>query len=189
MYDVSSCRSTVRKVRRIGSCQQTSGLVSSGLRPCCSASECRAQPAPVAKSARLWKMHADWPSCSTTRVLRAPSSSFSIQSDFRTLPPGWNCQRSGPSWSTYAGDPLLVGLVGEVRAERAAAGVGGVGVDALAALAEDAVVARGEPGQVAAEHLVGVGRVDELDEGAGEDQIDFGHLTSLRIASRRRTGR
>src|SRR3954451_23523117 len=103
-YDVSSGRSTVRKLRRIGSCQQTSGLVSNGLRPCCSARECKAQPAPVAKSARLWKTQADCPSCSTTLVLRSPSSSFSIQSAFLTLPfvfPGWSCQSSGPSCATY----------------------------------------------------------------------------------------
>jgi hypothetical protein len=87
-----------------------------------------------------------------------------------------------------AGDPLLVVLVGEVGAEGAAADVGGVGVDAGAPLAEDAGVARREPGQVAAHHLRLVGRVDELDERAREHQIDFGHPPSLRAppgASRR----
>ena len=72
-------------------------------------------------------------------------------------------------------DPLLVVPVGEVGAEGAAADVGGVGVDALAPLAEDARVGRGQPRQVAAEHLGVVSGVGELDERAGEDQVDFGH--------------
>ena len=121
-------------------------------------------------------MHADWPSCSTTRVLRSPSSSFSIQSDFlHPLAVGLELPEVGAELLDVRRHPLLVGLVGEVGAQRAAAGVGCVGVDALAALAEDAVVARGQPGQVAAEHLVGVAGVGELDEGTGEDQIDLGH--------------
>src|SRR6478735_11284599 len=72
-------------------------------------------------------------------------------------------------------DPLLVVLVGEVRAERAAADIGSDGIDALAALAEDAHEAGRQPGEVAAQHLGLVGRVDELDVRAGEDQVDFGH--------------
>ncbi len=182
VYDVSSCRLMVRKVRRIGSCQQTSGFVSSGLRPCCSARECSAQPAPVGKSWRLWKMQADWPSCSTTFVLRSPSSSFSIQSDFLTFPPcacGWNCHRSGPSWSTYDETRFSSALSAKCAPSVQHPTSGDVGVDAVAALAEDARVARGQPGQVALEHLVSVARVDELDEGAREDQIDLRHRTSL----------
>ena len=71
---------------------------------------------------------------------------------------------------------LLVVLVGEVRAERAAADVGRVGIDALAALAEDAHVGRRQPGEVAAEDLLVVGRVGELDVGTGKDEVDFRHV-------------
>ena len=74
-----------------------------------------------------------------------------------------------------ARDPLAVVGVGEVRAQRAAADVRGVGVDPLAPAAEDAGPARRQPGQVGPDHLVGVGRVDELDPGAGEDEVHFGH--------------
>ena len=75
----TSCRpgsSTSRNVRRIGSCQQTSGLVSTKCRPSRSASPCRAQPSPPGKPGRLRKMQAP----STTAVLRSPSSSVSTQS-------------------------------------------------------------------------------------------------------------
>ena len=116
----------------------------------------------------------------TTRVLRSPSSSVSTQPLRLTLPR--LAEGVGPllpqrvvERSTQLRDALLVGLVGEVRAERAAAGVGGVGVDAGAALAEDARPARGQPGQVAAEDLLGVGRIGELDPETGEDGIDLGH--------------
>ena len=88
---------------------------------------------------------------STTRVLRSPSSSVSAQ---RRRPFLWYCQSSAVSWSTQLGDALLVVVVGEVRAERAAAVVGPVGVDALAAAPEDAGPARRQPGQVAAEDLL-----------------------------------
>ena len=81
------------------------------------------------------------------------------------------------------GNALLVVLVGEVGAERATAHVRGVLVDALAALAEDALVAGGEPGQVAAHHLRVVVGVGELDVGARKDQVDLGHLASV-VASR-----
>ncbi len=77
-------------------------------------------------------------------------------------------------------DPLAVLLVGEVRAEGAAAGVGRLLVDAGAALAEDARVVGREPREVAAEHLRLVGRIDELDEGAGKDEVDFRHDATLR---------
>jgi hypothetical protein len=86
-----------------------------------------------------------------------------------------------------AADPLLVVLVGEVRAQRAAAVVRPVGVDPLAALAEDAGPARRQPREVAAEHLGVVGRVGELDPGARKDEVDFGHgahSTSSSVALR-----
>src|SRR5262249_39810778 len=66
------------------------------------------------------------------------------------------------------GDPLLVVLVGEVRAQRAAPVVGAARLDALAAAAEDAVPARGQPGQIAAEDLLVVRRIGELHPGARE---------------------
>ncbi|WP_443072506.1 DUF1641 domain-containing protein [Streptomyces sp. NBC_01485] len=60
------------------------------------------------------------------------------------------------------GDALLVVLVGEVGAQGAAAVVRAAGLDALAAAAEDAVPARGQPCQIAAEDLLVVRRVREL---------------------------
>ena len=151
-----------------------------GCAPAASASPCRAQPAPAGKSLRLGNTQALWPSTSWVRVLASPSSSFSTQSLLRTLRPGWNCQVSGVSCVDVRRHPLLVVLVGEVGAERAAADVGRGLVDALAALAEDAHVGRRQPGQVAAHHLFGIGRVDELDVRAGKHQVDFGHASTLR---------
>ena len=86
-------------------------------------------------------------------------------------------------------DPLDVVVVGEVRAEGAAAVVGAVGVDALAAAAEDAGPARGQPGQVAPEPLrvrPGVGRVGELHPDAGGVERGLCHVgnpTSCRCPS------
>ncbi|GAA2413423.1 hypothetical protein GCM10010420_48710 [Streptomyces glaucosporus] len=57
---------------------------------------------------------------------------------------------------------LLVLLVGEVRPQRAAAVARPSRADALAPPAEDAAPARGQPRQVAAEHLLVVRRVREL---------------------------
>ncbi|MEV1069139.1 DUF1641 domain-containing protein [Streptomyces sp. NPDC050263] len=66
------------------------------------------------------------------------------------------------------GDALLVVLVGEVGAQRAAPVVRAACLDALAAAAEDAVPARGQPGQIAAEDLVVVRRVRKLHPRARE---------------------
>ena len=112
---------------------------------CAPASWCRAQPAPPAKPVRLRKMQAP----STTRVLRAPSSSFSVTPFLRARLRA-NCHVSGVSIAAYFLVLLLVGLVGEVRAEDAAAVVGLGAVDAVAAAAVDAGPAAGEPGEVAA---------------------------------------
>ena len=76
-------------------------------------------------------------------------------------------------------DALPVVLLGEVRAERAAAVVGPAGVDALAAAAEDARPAARQPRQVAAVALVRVGGVGELDPDAGEVQRCFSHRLTL----------
>ncbi len=65
--------------------------------------------------------------------------------------------------------------------ERAASGVRGRGVDAFAAVAEDALVSGVQPGQVAAEPLIGVGRVVELDPGSGEVEGYFGHQATLGV--------
>lgn len=76
-------------------------------------------------------------------------------------------------------DSLLVGLVGEVRAERAATVVRAIGVDALAARAEDAGPARCQPGEIAAIPLVALSWVVELDPGAWEVKGYFRHVLSL----------
>ena len=91
VYVVPSGRSTVRNVRRSGSCQQTSGLVSNGCRPWRSAYVCSAHPAPAGKPGRLRKMHAP----SWTRVLGDPSSSLSSHPLRRAS--DRNCQSSSVS--------------------------------------------------------------------------------------------
>ena len=126
-------------------------------------------PRRASKSVRLWKTHACWPSTTLVRVLRSPSSSTSIQSflrdraALRLLLPQLVVEHVD-----VRRDPLLVGLVGEVGAEGAAADVGRVGVDAAAALAEDARVARRQPGEVAAHHLGLVGGVRRTRRTRGE---------------------
>ena len=146
-------------------------------RPVRRASPCSAQPSPPSKPGRLAKTQAP----STTRVLRAPSSSFSVQFFGCVVLP-----RLRGELLDELLDALLVVLVGEVGAEGAAADAFGlVGVDALAAVAEDAGPARGQPGEVAAEHLVGVAGVGELDPGAGEVEGNFWHGTTLRLSARR----
>ncbi|CAK7288398.1 hypothetical protein SGPA1_60300 [Streptomyces misionensis JCM 4497] len=78
------------------------------------------------------------------------------------------------------GDPLLVVLVGEVRAQRAAAVVRAARLDALAAAAEDAVPARGQPGQIAAEDLLVVRRIGKLHPRAREvEPLLVAHLRPL----------
>src|SRR5690606_28161086 len=76
--------------------------------------------------------------------------------------------------------PLPVGLVGEVRAERAATLTDLVAVDALAPPAEDAGVVRAEVGEVAPEHLLGVVGVDELDPFAREVKTYLWHRSTIR---------
>jgi hypothetical protein len=78
---------------------------------------------------------------------------------------------------------LLVALVGEVCAERAAAVIGPPGIDALAALTEDAHVARRQPGEVALEHLRLVRGIDELDVGAGNDEVGLRHAGQTTTAT------
>ena len=138
---------------------------------------CSAQPAPAGKPGRLRKMQAP----STTLVLRAPSS-FSVQALSRagslspSLPrPGCICHSSSPSSVTTACTRSHVVVIGEVRAQRAAAVVGAVGVDALAARAEDAGPARRQPGEVEPEPLGGVRRVGHLGPGAGDVERCLGH--------------
>ncbi len=173
---MSSGSSTVRKVRRIGSCQQTSGLRVCGSTPVRTACWCSAHPAPAGKPGRLRKMQAP----STTLVLRAPSS-FSVQS---SLLAGGAADRVVlplvlAELLDGLRDALPVVLLGEVGAEGAAAVVGPAGVDALAAAAEDARPAARQPRQVAAVALVRVGGVGELDPDAGEVQRCFSHRLTL----------
>ena len=70
---------------------------------------------------------------------------------------------------------LLVVAVREVRAQGAASVVRAIGVDTRAAAAEDAGPVRGQPGEVTPEDLISVSRIDELHEGPGKGQADFGH--------------
>lgn len=79
-------------------------------------------------------------------------------------------------------DPLLVGLVGEVRAERAASVVWPICIDSLAPGAEDAGPVARQPGEVAAEDLTGVNGVGELDPGTRKVEAYFGHGVSVRPA-------
>ena len=141
VYVVPSGRSTLRKVRRIGSCQHTSGLVSSGLPALLRA------PARAARSRRRRGSRCGCGRCtrSARRPRRrgscgSPSSSVSTQSVLRAFARPAGTARVGVELVDERRDPLLVVLVGEVRAERAAAGVGRLLVDAVAALAEDAHV-------------------------------------------------
>ena len=94
----------------------------------------RGEVGAVVEHARLLAVDLD------ASVLRSPSSSVSTQSAFVTVPARVQLPVVRGELGDEAGDPLLVVLVGEVRAEGAAADVGGVGVDALAPLAEDARV-------------------------------------------------
>ena len=73
-----------------------------------------------------------------------------------------------------AQDALLVVLVRVVGAQRAAAvRLAAALADAVAALAEDAGPAGGQPGEVAAEDLLVVGGVGELDPGTREVERDL----------------
>ena len=74
---------------------------------------------------------------------------------------------------------LLVGLVGEVRTQRAAAVVSPVGVDALAPGPEDARPVARQPGEVAAKDLLGVNRVGELHPGTRKVEVHFWHGVSV----------
>jgi hypothetical protein len=76
------------------------------------------------------------------------------------------------------GDALSVLAIGEVGTKCAATGVRPVGVDALAAVAEDAGPSRGQPGQVGANDLLGIGRIGELQPLAREVKGDLAGMCS-----------
>ncbi len=135
-----------------GSCQQTFGFVSSG-----------------------WSVVAQRPA--VQRAALAAGEAGTVQEDAAAVDARRSCgrprRRSRSRRSSCVADvvelpvvsgeqldelldALLVRLVGEVGAERAAAVVRPVGVDALAAGAEDARPARGQPSEVA---LVALGLV------------------------------
>ena len=133
-------------------------------------------PAPAGKPGRLRKMQA--PS-TTLRLAGAVLLLGPVVLAARGPADGWYCHSSSPSSSTAFSTRFQSSFVGEVRAERAAAVVGPAGVDALAAAAEDARPAARQPGQVAAEALVGVGGVGELDPDAREVQRCFSHRLTL----------
>ena len=75
---------------------------------------------------------------------------------------------------------LLVVLVREVSAERAAAVVGAIGVDPFAPRTEDAAPVAGQPREITTEDLIGVDRVGELHPGARKVEIYFWHGISVR---------
>ena len=82
-------------------------------------------------------------------------------------------------------DAFLILSIGEVGPERAAAGLGRIRVDSFAALTEDAVVAGGQPGEIAAEPLVFVAGVVELHPGSRKVEGDLGGsilIDSVRVA-------
>ena len=89
------------------------------------------------------------------------------------------CQVASSSRSTQSATRFSSALSEKCAPSVQQPASGAVGVDARAAVAEDAGPARGQPGEVAAEHLVGVGGILELDPGAGKDEIDLGHAASL----------
>ena len=103
------------------------------------------------------------------------------------LPGGVVLPRLWREFGHPARNALLVLLAGEVGAMNAAPGIGSLGADALASPAEDACPSRGEPGEVSFDHLLGIGRVDELDPLAGKVDGDRlrGHGRSLGGASDR----
>src|SRR5664280_935858 len=75
--------------------------------------------------------------------------------------------------------PRRVVLVGEVRAQGAAAVVGAVLIDPCATAAENAGPGRREPGQVATETLVGVSGVGKLDPHARDIERGLWHSPRL----------
>jgi hypothetical protein len=79
--------------------------------------------------------------------------------------------------------PLEIALVGEVCPQRAAAVLGTTTVDPLAAAAENASPPGREPRQVATKQLTVVRGIGELDPGAREVKIHFGHLPTVLAAS------
>ena len=135
----------VSERRRIGSCQHTSGLVSTGCRSWLRArragrTRSHREPRSVVEDARAL-VHRRL--ALAVLVELDPVRAFLPCADVVELPV------VGAEQLDQRGDALLVGLVGEVRAERAAAVVRPIGVDALAAGAEDAAPPRAQPGEVA----------------------------------------
>ena len=128
-----------------------------------------AQPSPPGKTGRLRKMQR---AVDAAGACRSPSSSVR-SSRCGEVPSAWNCHVLGV-------EPRGVARRPGARRPRRRSGRRGCSSrvaagpdDALAAAAEDAVPARGQPGQVAAEDLLRVGRVGELDPGPGEVQRDL----------------
>ena len=149
------------------------GLGLDGCRPVRSASPWSAQPAPPANPGRFRKTQAP----STTRVLRAPSSSVSVHASRLcrgVLLPDLRGELGDEALDPLARRPCRRSARRACSSRR----VGLLGVDARAAGAEDAGPVRRQPGQVAAEDLVGVGRVEELDPRAREVQVDLGHVSA-----------
>ena len=140
----------------------------------------RAGPARAARSPRRRRSRAG---SGRRRRRRRPGSCG--RPPRRSPPASWcrgTATSPGVSRAAVFERALLVLLVGEVRAEGAAAVVRAFGEDPRAAGAEDARPPRRQPGEVAAEDLLGVVGVDELDPGAREVKVDLRHRVSVRAA-------
>ena len=108
----------------------------------------------------------------TTRVLSSPSS-FSVQPFL--CPVRWFCHSSGVSFSTQSATRLRSFFSEKCAPWTQQPGVGAARVDALAAAAEDAGPARGQPGEVGLDQVARIGGVDELDPLSREAERHLRH--------------
>ena len=176
MYVVPSGRSTSRKVRRIGSCQHTSGLVSSGCRPCCErqpvqrAAGAAGEVGAVVEDARLCRRPRR-SGLAARRPRRSRSSPCGAP-----CPDGLSCQSSASSCSTNSATRFSSSLSAK-----------------CAPSVQQPVVGRRrrrcpwqpwpkmhvqrDVSQVRSQRNTWSASAGspELDPGAGKDEVDFGH--------------
>lgn len=93
---------------------------------------------------------------------------------FGVLPGGWGEAAYG------LGHALLIALIGEMGAQCATAVIGAGGIDARAALTENALPARGQPGEITTKDLILDVRVGELNERTRKRQQDLRHAHQYR---------